>query len=544
MGSGREGSPSPIGEGKADRHRHKQGGMTASMYHALQREELLGFHENIPINLANALPGATLRVSPTPSLSPQKLAEVAEPLPKQIKQRLRSPKSSSQLAPLDTQEVPATRASLRRSPRKEAEDLPPQEEVPVVLGRRSSKGRDKSPLNSRRFKSEMIPVEEEQLDLDLRKKHRADGLEVQEKSPSAPERHSLRSGRSTRRSRMELQEITQGGDNVEVEALGKITRRGQGRPQTRHHKRKAPDSPLPIVEPEAVIPGKPNSQAPQLSRNSSTSSRRSRRVPEAKSTRERTSWLQYMADLIMWRDTPKSAFVFGAGSFFVLSSCFTLDLHFSLVTIVSYLALFYLASVFFYKSFFRRGSIDLDSISTNYELSEADALRIVRLILPPFNALFAKIRELFSGDPATTLKLACVLWLLAECGHLMTIWTLARLGFFGIFTIPKLYSCYSAQLHGQGEYILLRGWEVWNCCSHKKAVLAAVATLAWNLSSVAARVSGAFILIVALRLYQQSLRVEPANQNEVAPEEDIQNVETDANDITGLELMRMRQPGV
>lgn len=519
-GFGREGSQSPIGEGRAERPRQKVA-LTATMYQLLQREEL-GFDENMPINLSNALP---------------------PPPPKQSKQKLRSPKNNTfHVGSVDSsQEIVTTRASLRRSPRKEAVDPVPQEELSIVLARTSSKGRDKSPHGSRRSKAEISTMEEEQLDIDLRKKTK-DELELKEKSPCQLEKQHSKSGRSTRRSRMELQEITEKGDNVVVEAVGRATRRGQSRTNTRQHKRKASDASLPVAVPEALIQEKPNAQCPELSRNTSQS-RKSRRVPEGKATRERTNWLQYMTDLVMWSDPPKSAFVFGSGSFCVLSSCFTRDFPFSLVTILSYSALFYLAIVFFYKSFIRRGVVDLDTSSINYELSEADALRVIRVILPAVNALFANIRELFSGDPSTTLKLASVLWFLAQCGNMMTIWTLTRLAFFVIFTIPKFYSSYSAQLHGYGQSLLLRCLEIWNACSHKKAVLFSSAALAWNLSSAAARISGAFILIVALRIYQQSLRLEPDNPNGVALEEVVQNAETDARETTGLELMTRPNAG-
>ncbi|GLJ32044.1 hypothetical protein SUGI_0645330 [Cryptomeria japonica] len=531
---GRERSPSPLGEGKAERHRPK------SPYLA-EREELLGFNENIPINLPNALAGINPRVPSSPLMSPKKPSEVGEvPPPKQTKQRLRSPGYQSHAG---LTEVVPTRVMLRRSPRKEPDDLPLQEELPLVPIKRSSnsKGKDKSPHSSRRAKSDMISTEEEQLELDLRqKKTRGEDPELQVKSLCQLERQPSRTGRPSRRTRMELQEIAEGSDNVGVETNGKSTRRG--RTQTRHQKRKVPDPALPTAAPEALTVNKSNTQGPQLSRSSSQP-RKSRRVPEVEITQERTKWLQYMADLIMWKETPKSAFIFGSGSFCVISSFFTDDLPVSFVTIVSYLVLFYLALIFLYKSFIHRESVDHDTSSTNYEISEADALCVIRVILPPVNALFAKIRELFSGDPSTTLKLASVLWLLAECGHMMTMWTLIRLGFFVIFIIPKFYSSYSAQVHGYGDCLLLHCWEAWNTCTHKKAVLASVAALAWNLSSVTSRVLGAFILTVALRLYQKSLNSELDSQNEFLPPEDVQDGETNAIDISGLELMAMSQKG-
>lgn len=245
-----------------------------------------------------------------------------------------------------------------------------------------------------------------------------------------------------------------------------------------------------------------------------------------------------MADLIMWKDTPKSALMFGLGSFCVISSSFTQDLHFSLVTFVSYLALVYLAAVFFYKNILQRG-LEQDCSLVNYEaISEAYALSIIRLVLPFVNGLLAKLRELFSGDPATTMKLASIIWLLAQCGQKMTIWTLAKLSFFAIFTIPKLYACYSVQLHRYGHFMLCRFWDAWNTCSHKKGVLVAVFLLVWNLSTVTARVWGAFILIVALRLYQQSVITNLDNQNVDPSQESIQISEIRASEVSKLELTK------
>ena len=67
--------------------------------------------------------------------------------------------------------------------------------------------------------------------------------------------------------------------------------------------------------------------------------------------------------------------------------------------------------------------------------------------------------------------------------------------------------------------------------------------LAWNLSSAATCISGAFILIVALRIYQKSLKLEPNNPNGAALEEDVQHGETNAREITGLELMTRSHAG-
>lgn len=290
----------------------------------------------------------------------------------------------------------------------------------------------------------------------------------------------------------------------------------------------------PIIYKETSIP------APVPTKNIPSLQRRSRRIYTESS--EGPDRIQYMADLIMWKDTPKSALMFGLGSFCVISSSFTQDLHFSLVTCVSYLALVYLAAVFFYKNILQRG-LEPDCSPVNYEaISEDYALSIIRLVLPFVNGLLAKLRELFSGDPATTMKLASIIWLLALCGQKMTIWTLAKLSFFAIFTIPKLYACYSVQLHKYGHFMLCRFWDAWNTCSHKKGVLVAVFLLVWNLSTVTARVWGAFILIVALRLYQQSVTTNLDDQNVDPSQEGIQISEIQGSEVSKLELMKTEQP--
>lgn len=295
------------------------------------------------------------------------------------------------------------------------------------------------------------------------------------------------------------------------------------------------------TDPHPIIYKEKSVQAPVPTKKSPYLPRRSRGT--YKEFSEGPDRIEYMVDLIMWKDTPKSALMFGFGSFCVLSSSFTQDLHFSLVTFVSYLALVYLAAVFFYKNILQRGVVEQDCSPVNYEaISEAYALSIIRLVLPFVNGLLAKFQELFSGDPATTMKLASIIWLLAQCGHKMTIWTLAKLSFFAIFTIPKLYACYSVQLHRYGHFMLCRFWDAWNSCSHKKGVLVAVFLLVWNLSTVTARVWGAFILIVALRLYQQSLTTDLHNQNMELSQEGIQIPQTQAKEVSKLELMRIPQP--
>ncbi|KAH9700918.1 reticulon-like protein B21 [Citrus sinensis] len=168
------------------------------------------------------------------------------------------------------------------------------------------------------------------------------------------------------------------------------------------------------------------------------------------------SKLQNLVDLVMWRDVSKSAFVFGIGTFIIISSSYATDLNI-------------------------RGVIDIDDSS--YVLGEGEAIWLLKLILPYLNEFLLKLKALFSGDPATTMKLAVLLFVLARCGSSITIWKMIKVGKFWI----------------------RRFRDAWDSCSHKKAVAVGIFTLVWNLSSMIARIWAAFMLFVALRYYQQSM---------------------------------------
>ncbi|XP_045787419.1 reticulon-like protein B21 isoform X2 [Trifolium pratense] len=160
------------------------------------------------------------------------------------------------------------------------------------------------------------------------------------------------------------------------------------------------------------------------------------------------SKLQSLVDLIMWRDVSRSAFVFGIGTFIIISSSYARDINLSLISAISYLGLVYLAVIFLYRSLICRGVIDIDD--SNYVLGEKDAIWMLKLVLPYLNEFLSKLKALFSGDPGTTMKLAVLLFILARCGSFITIWKMAKFGFFGVFIVPKICSSYSAQLTAYG----------------------------------------------------------------------------------------------
>ncbi|KDP38668.1 hypothetical protein JCGZ_04021 [Jatropha curcas] len=228
--------------------------------------------------------------------------------------------------------------------------------------------------------------------------------------------------------------------------------------------------------------------------------------------------LQNLVDLVMWKDISRSAFVFGIGTFIIVSSSYTKDLNVSFISVISYLGLVYLAAIFLYRSLICRGVIDIDD--TRYVLGEEEAIWLLKLVLPYLNECLLKIRALFSGDPSTTMKLAVLLFVFARCGTSITIWKMAKLGFFGVFTVPKVCSSYSTQLTAYGKFWIRRLRDAWDSCSHKKAVALAIFTLVWNLSTMVARVWAVFMMFVAVRYYQQKMESEDwAEDDDVGDDE-------------------------
>lgn len=219
--------------------------------------------------------------------------------------------------------------------------------------------------------------------------------------------------------------------------------------------------------------------------------------------------MQHIVDLVMWKDISKTAFAFGFGTFFLVSSSYAKDLNFSLISVISYLGLLYLALIFILRSILRRGeeALEFHEGDGSYLVGEEEAIWILRRILPYLNELLLRTRALFSGDPATTMKMAVFLFVMGRCGSSVTLWTLAKLAFFGVFTVPKVLSSYSLQLGRYGKFWLERFRDGWESCTHKKAIVAAIFTLIWNLSSTIARIWAVFMLVVAIRLYQQCMTV-------------------------------------
>ncbi|KAL7215920.1 hypothetical protein ACSBR1_027965 [Camellia fascicularis] len=226
---------------------------------------------------------------------------------------------------------------------------------------------------------------------------------------------------------------------------------------------------------------------------------------------------QLITDLILWNDVAKSTLWFGFGSLCFLSSCFARGISFSIFSFISQLGLLFLGLSFFSNSICQRGNVEN---KRTYKLKEDDILRAARVILPTANLAISKTREIFSGEPIMTLKVAPFLLIGAEYGHLMTLKRLCALGFFIGFTGPKLYSCYSVQINSKVECLKRSVLETWGACSHKKIVAASAATAFWNLTAIRTRLFAAFIFVVILRHYRQHSQAKVSEEGEAEGEQE------------------------
>ncbi|KAK4769328.1 hypothetical protein SAY86_027478 [Trapa natans] len=220
---------------------------------------------------------------------------------------------------------------------------------------------------------------------------------------------------------------------------------------------------------------------------------------------KRHTILQNLSDLVMWRCLPKSVIAFGLGTLIIISSSCMSVANICFISAISYLGLVCLSAIFLYRSFIWRDFIDIADTLLLSELGEEEAHRLTKLALPYFNGFAGQLRAMIYGEPAITLKLAVVLFVLARCGSFITMWNMIKLGFFVAFTIPKLWSLYSTQLADQGRYWIHASKITWDSCPQKEAVAAVVLILVLGFSCNITRIWAGFMLLVFFRYYQQSL---------------------------------------
>ncbi|KAI4331085.1 hypothetical protein MLD38_029308 [Melastoma candidum] len=209
---------------------------------------------------------------------------------------------------------------------------------------------------------------------------------------------------------------------------------------------------------------------------------------------------QAISDLVMWRDTAKSTLWFGLGCACFLSSCFAKGINFSIFSAMCRIGLLFLGFAFFSNSLSQRSGSER---KCRFKLKEEDIVKIARLVLPAANLGISKMKELFSGEPSMTLKVAPFLLMGAEYGQLITLRRLCAIGFITSFTVPKLYSCYMTSINQKAEFLKQSFNEKWNRCTHKKIVATSAIMAFWNLTSMKTRILTAFISIVIVRYYRQ-----------------------------------------
>ncbi|XP_013734778.2 reticulon-like protein B18 isoform X5 [Brassica napus] len=221
-------------------------------------------------------------------------------------------------------------------------------------------------------------------------------------------------------------------------------------------------------------------------------------------------------DLIMWRDVAKSTLWFGFGCLCFLSSCFAKGFSFSVFSAVSHVGLLYLGVSFLSHSLHQR--VIEETERREVKVSEEDVLRVARRMLPITNLVISKMTQLFSGEPAMTLKVAPFALIGAEYGYLITLWRLFALGFFLSFTVPKLYSSYASQINQKVENAQKRIVEAWGICTHKKFVAGSMITAFWNLTSLKIRFFTVFIIVVVIRYKRQNVQLDSEEDEEKQPE--------------------------
>ncbi|KAG0515955.1 hypothetical protein BDA96_10G321700 [Sorghum bicolor] len=206
-----------------------------------------------------------------------------------------------------------------------------------------------------------------------------------------------------------------------------------------------------------------------------------------------------IVELVMWRNVAKSALWFGSGSMF-FSCSFSRDVTFSPISALCHLGVMILGLAFFKNSVPQRPQVEN---KRSFQLTEEDVLRASQAVLPIANSMISMAQVIFSGEPSMTLKVLPVLLFGAKYGGLVTVWRLVAAGFFTSFTVPKLYSCYSSQIHRRVEILRDQALEAWKSCPRKKLVAAMVVTMCWNMFSVKTRVMAAFVSLVILRYNQK-----------------------------------------
>lgn len=158
-----------------------------------------------------------------------------------------------------------------------------------------------------------------------------------------------------------------------------------------------------------------------------------------------------VADLIYWRDVKKSGIAFGAGLVILLSLS-----YFSLISVVAYLLLTVMGFTLSYRIYknvlqaVQKSSeghpfkqyLDIDLTLSREKVRDASDVMIKHL-----DCTANSLRRLFLvEDLVDSLKFAVVLWCFTYIGSWFNGLTLVILAFVSMFTLPKVYETYKAQI--------------------------------------------------------------------------------------------------
>ncbi|BBM98529.1 hypothetical protein MPTK1_1g14200 [Marchantia polymorpha subsp. ruderalis] len=228
------------------------------------------------------------------------------------------------------------------------------------------------------------------------------------------------------------------GSEAELQEENQAKTIGRRPKTTRRHTKRKPDEATDPYSEEAPELGLAENPPPARVREMRQSSSRAPKVLASTSSNSTSiSWMQLFGDVIMWKDIPRSTLYFGAGCFGILSTSYVKNPSFGALTFTSYLALLYLAGIYCHRSFLGGGQV---GNGVNWELSDTEALDFVRVVLPALNLVICKCGQLFCGDPFTTLKVAAMLWVLAQLGYWISLWSFARLAFILLVAVRAYFS--------------------------------------------------------------------------------------------------------
>eukprot|EP00898_Chlorokybus_atmophyticus_P005148 jgi/Chlat1/5634/Chrsp369S00868 len=219
--------------------------------------------------------------------------------------------------------------------------------------------------------------------------------------------------------------------------------------------------------------------------------------PAAKSSR-----VQQVHDILMWKDVSRTSLIFGGGCFCIMSQYALTEPVISPVGLVAYGLLLHLGYMFFRSHYAQHVGTAQPQTEAPW-LSEESAQRLAARLVAAGNAAAHLHKSFFVGDTAMTLKVAVVLWLLAQLSTFFSLMTLFSAAFVAAFIVPKLYVQHREQAELYVKPVLLDVWRQWQEFQHRRLAAAAAGLTAWCLLGFGTKLFLGFVLFLCLRLYRE-----------------------------------------